>query len=66
VADLLLKEKHSIKQKSPSILRKLERWINAIKDILSKLAKRFGAIGFNINVGLSIGISVSLSFSTSA
>lgn len=51
--------------KRPFILRKLEKWIKAIQNTLSKLAKKIGAIGFNISVGLPAGVSITLSFSVS-
>ena len=51
--------------KHPLILKKLEKWIKAIKSTLSQLAKKIGAVGFNISVGLPAGVSVSLSFSIS-
>ncbi len=51
--------------KRPFILRKLEKWIKAIQNTLSKLGKRIGAIGFSISVGLPAGVSISLSFSVS-
>ena len=51
--------------KRPFILRKLEKWIQAIQNMLSQLAKRIGAVGFNISVGLPAGVSISLSFSVS-
>jgi len=48
--------------KSPSIIRRLEKWINKIKSVLNSLAKKIGANGFSISAGFPIGISVGLSF----
>jgi len=48
--------------KSPSIIGRLEKWINKIKSVLNSLAKKIGANGFSISAGLPIGISVGLSF----
>ena len=50
-------------RKRPSILKKLEKWIKAIKNTLGKVATKVGAVGFNISVGLPAGVSISLSFS---
>ena len=49
--------------KLPSIIGRLEKWINKIKFVLSSLAKKMGANGFSISAGVPIGISVGLSFS---
>jgi len=48
--------------KSPSIIRRLEKWINKIKSVLNSLAKKIEANGFSISAGFPIGISVGLSF----
>ena len=48
--------------KLPSIIGRLEKWINKIKFVLSSLAKKMGANGFSISAGVPIGISVGLSF----
>jgi hypothetical protein len=48
--------------KSPSIIGRLEKWINKIKSVLNSLAKKIGANGFSISAGFPIGISVGLSF----
>jgi len=49
--------------KLPSIIGRLEKWINKIKFVLNSLAEKIGANGFSISAGLPIGISVGLSFS---
>lgn len=51
--------------KRPLILKKLEKWIKAVKNTLSKLATKVGAVGFNISVGFPAGVSIGLSFSVS-
>ncbi len=48
--------------KLPSIICRLEKWINKIKFVLNSLAKKIGANGFSISVGLPIGVSIGLSF----
>ncbi|MBA7567244.1 hypothetical protein ES708_08953 [subsurface metagenome] len=48
--------------KLPSIISRLEKWINEIKLVLNSLAKKIGADGFSISAGLPAGISVGLSF----
>lgn len=48
--------------KLPSIIGKLEEWINKIKFVLNSLAKKIGANGFSISAGLPIGVSIGLSF----
>jgi len=53
-------------KKRPLLLKKLEKWVKKIKEALSKLAKKVGAVGFNISVGLPAGISISISFSSSS
>jgi len=50
--------------KLPSIIGRLEEWINKIKFVLNSLAKKMGANGFSISAGIPIGVSVGLSFST--
>jgi len=50
--------------KLPSIIGRLEEWINKIKFVLNSLAKKIGANGFSISAGLPIGVSIGLSFST--
>jgi len=50
--------------KLPSIIGKLEEWINKIKFVLYSLAKKMDANGFSISAGFPIGVSVGLSFST--
>ena len=50
--------------KLPSIISRLEKWINKIKSVLNSLANKIGANGFSISAGLPIGISVGLSFQT--
>ncbi|MEA2087102.1 MAG: hypothetical protein U9O91_03285 [Candidatus Caldatribacteriota bacterium] len=49
--------------KLPSIIGRLEKWINEIKSVLNSLAKKIGADGFSISAGLPIGVSIGLSFS---
>jgi len=48
--------------KLPSIISRLEEWINKIKSVLNSLAKKMRADGFSISAGFPIGISVGLSF----
>lgn len=48
--------------KLPSIISRLEKWINKIKSVLNSLAKKIGANGFSISAGLPIGVSIGLSF----
>lgn len=48
--------------KLPSIISRLEEWINKIKLVLNSLAKKMGANGFSISAGIPIGVSVGLSF----
>ncbi len=48
--------------KRPSIINKLQKWINKLKNALSNLAKQIGAKGFAITVGIPFGISVTLEF----
>ena len=48
--------------KLPSIIRKLENWVNKIKSTLNTLAKKLGANGFSIGVAVPIGVSIDLSF----
>ena len=49
--------------KLPSIIRKLEKWINKkLKSAVSSLAKKMGANGFSISAGFPVGVSVGLSF----
>ncbi len=48
--------------KLPSIIGRLEKWINKIKFVLNSLAKKIGADGFSISAGFPIGLSVGLSF----
>jgi len=50
--------------KVPSIIGRLEKWINKIISVLNSLANKIGADGFSISAGFPIGISVGLSFST--
>ena len=50
--------------KLPSIISRLEKWINKIKSVLNSLAKKIGANGFSISAGFPIGVSIGLSFST--
>jgi len=49
--------------KLPSIIGRLEEWINKIKFVLNSLADKIGANGFSISAGLPIGVSIGLSFS---
>ncbi|GAH27620.1 unnamed protein product, partial [marine sediment metagenome] len=49
--------------KLPSIISRLEKWINKIKLVLNSLAKKIGADGFSISAGFPVGVSVGLSFS---
>jgi len=46
----------------PSIISRLEEWINEIKFVLNSLAKKMGADGYSISAGVPIGVSVGLSF----
>jgi len=48
--------------KLPSIIGRLENWINKIIVVLNSLAKKMGADGFSISAGIPIGVSVGLSF----
>ncbi|MBA7497524.1 hypothetical protein ES704_00252 [subsurface metagenome] len=48
--------------KLPSIISRLEKWINKIKIVLNSLAKKIGANGYSISAGIPIGVSVGLSF----
>jgi hypothetical protein len=48
--------------KLPSIIGRLEKWINKIKSVLYSLAEKIGANGFSISAGFPIGVSVGLSF----
>lgn len=48
--------------KLPSIISRLEKWINKIKSVLNSLAKKIGANGFSISAGLPAGVSIGLSF----
>ena len=48
--------------KVPSIIGRLEKWINKIKIVLNSLAKKIGANGYSISAGIPIGVSVGLSF----
>jgi hypothetical protein len=48
--------------KLPSIISRLEKWINEIKVVLNSLAKKMGANGFSISAGVPAGVSVGLSF----
>lgn len=50
--------------KRPSIIRKLEKWIQRIQAAANALAKKLGADGFSIgiSVGWPPGLSLSLSF----
>ncbi len=50
--------------KVPSIIGRLEKWINKIISVLNSLANKIGADGFSISAGFPIGVSVGLSFST--
>jgi len=49
--------------KLPSIIGRLEKWINKIISVLNSLANKIGADGFSISAGFPIGVSVGLSFS---
>jgi len=49
--------------KLPSIIGRLEKWINKIISVLNSLAKKIGANGFSISAGFPIGVSIGLSFS---
>lgn len=49
--------------KLPSIIGRLEKWINKIISVLDSLANKIGADGFSISAGFPIGVSVGLSFS---
>ena len=48
--------------KSPSIIRRLAKWISKLKSTVDSLAKKLGANGFTISAGLPAGLSVGLSF----
>jgi len=48
--------------KLPSIISRLEKWINKIKIVLNSLANKIGANGYSISAGIPIGVSVGLSF----
>jgi len=49
--------------KVPSIIGRLEKWINNIISVLNFLANKIEADGFSISAGFPIGVSVGLSFS---
>jgi len=49
-------------QKKPSIVKRLEKWVNRIKTALRALGKKLGANGFSIGVGFPAGVSIDLSF----
>ena len=49
--------------KLPSIIGRLEKWINEFISALNSLAKKMGASGFSISAGMPEGISIGLSFS---
>jgi len=46
----------------PSIIRRLEKWVQKVKAVANALGKKLGANGFSIGVGLPIGVSIDLSF----
>lgn len=46
----------------PAIFKKLKKWVQRLKAVVQSLAKKLGANGFSISVGLPVGISISLSF----
>ena len=48
--------------KLPSIIRRLEKWVNRIKSTLNALAKKLGANGFSIGIAVPVGVSIDLSF----
>jgi hypothetical protein len=48
--------------KVPSIIGRLEKWINKIISVLNSLAKKIGANGFSVSAGFPIGVSIGLSF----
>lgn len=48
--------------KLPSIIRRLEKWVNRIKSTLNALAKKIGANGFSIGIAVPVGVSIDLSF----
>ncbi len=47
--------------KRPGIIKKLEKWIKRLLDLLGTLAAKFEASGFSISAGTG-GISISLTF----
>ena len=49
--------------KLPSIIGRLEKWINEFISALNSLANKMGASGFSISAGMPGGISIGLSFS---
>lgn len=51
--------------KLPSIIRKLEKWVDRLRSSANLMAKKFKAESFSISVGLPAGISVGLSFAIS-
>lgn len=48
--------------KMPTLVRKLEKWIKKIKNVVEKLAKKVGANQYSISTGVPWGVSVSVSF----
>ncbi|MCK4644522.1 hypothetical protein KAU32_12925 [bacterium] len=46
----------------PSIISKLENWVNYLRATTNSLAMKMGANGFSISIGLPVGISIGLSF----
>jgi len=49
-------------KRQPSIIYKLEDWIDRLKSTANSLAEGMGANGFSISVGLPAGVSIGLSF----
>jgi hypothetical protein len=48
--------------KKPSIIRKLDKWVNKIKTTVNSLAKKLGAKSFSIGISMPFGLSIDLSF----
>ena len=46
----------------PSIIRRLENWVQLLKAAANAVAKKLGANEFSISAGLPVGISIDFSF----
>lgn len=52
-------------KKDSSILKELDKWLNKLKGVVGKIAKKFDAHSFDISYSPPIRLSVSVSFSVS-